>query len=73
MRRCAGALQEVGHHGVAVVGEDALGVELHTFDVEFAVAHTHDHPVAGFCGDLETGGQSVAFDNERVVAGCLHR
>ncbi len=68
-----GAEQEVGHHRVAVVGEDALRVELHSFDIECAVAHAHDHAVGSFGGDFEAVGKGVSFDDERVIAGCLNR
>ena len=32
---------------MSVLGEDGLGMELHAFDREFAVPHTHDLAVVG--------------------------
>ncbi len=58
---------------MAVVGEDALRVELHAFDIECSVTHAHDHSVGGFGGDFEAVGKGVAFDDERVIAGGLNR
>ena len=56
------------HHGVAVLGEDALGVELHTPDRQFLVPQAHDFTLLRLGGDLQTVRQRLAFDNERMVA-----
>ncbi len=51
--------QEVGDELLAVVGEDGLGVELHAFNGQRAVAQAHDGAMAGRLagdpgGDFET-------------------
>jgi len=71
----ASHLQEVGQHGVAVLGQDGLGVELHTLQGREArvgqralVAHTHDLAVFGGGRDVQALGQRGALDGQRVVA-----
>src|SRR3989344_1891704 len=68
-------LLEVGQHGVAVLGQDGLGVELHAFqgrEVRIGqralVAHTHDLAVFGLGRDVQALGQGGALDGQRVVA-----
>ena len=41
------AAEEVAEEGVAGLGEDRLGVELHALDREVAVAQAHDQAVLG--------------------------
>src|ERR1039458_2253831 len=52
-------------------GEDALGMELHGLDGEFAMAHAHDHAVFGLRGNFETGGQRFTSGEERMIAAHL--
>jgi hypothetical protein len=66
-----GLLQEVAQHRVAVLGEDALGVELHALDRQLLVAHAHDLAVLGPGSDLQHLGAARALDGQRVVA--VHR
>src|SRR5574343_868689 len=59
--------QEIFQHGVAVLGQDGFGVELHPLDVELSVAHAHDLAVVGPGGDLQAGRAALALDGQRVV------
>src|SRR5215207_5101987 len=61
-------LQKVGQQALALGGEDGLGVELHALDLEAAVAQTHDDAVGRRGRDFEAVGQTLALDDERVVA-----
>src|SRR6201999_1460405 len=65
-------LQEVGEHGVAVLGEDGLGMELHALDAhrvrEAGVAHAHDLAVVGPGGERQGLRAGLALDRQRVVA-----
>src|SRR5690606_33851058 len=54
-----------------VFAGDALGMKLHAVERERAVLQAHDDAVAGRGGDLETIGQGLWPDGERVVAGRL--
>ncbi len=48
-------------------------MELHTFDVELAVAQAHHQAVVGLGGDLEHVGHRCPVDHQRVVPGGLER
>src|SRR5262249_22381362 len=50
-----GAGEEILEQRVAVLGEDRFGVELHAFDRELAVPHTHHFAVVGSRCHLERG------------------
>ena len=52
-----------------MLGEDRLGMELHTFDRELAVAQPHHETVLGLGAHLEHVGYGVTLDDERVVSG----
>ena len=74
-RRSRGATREskfefekVGEQVFAVLGEDALGVELHALDGILAMADGHDHAAVTFGRDLEGGRQCFARGAQRVVA-----
>src|ERR1700722_5557827 len=45
-------------------GEDGLGMKLHAFDAEFAVAQAHDDAVIGFGGNLEVARKRCALDDQ---------
>src|SRR3989339_165393 len=60
--------QEIRQHGVAMLGEDALGVKLHAFDVEASVFDAHNFAVVGPSGHLQTGRTAGALDRQRMVA-----
>src|SRR5690606_11558727 len=66
-----GAFEKSAKHGVAVLGRDRLGVELHAFDVEVAVPDAHDLAVVGPGGELQAVGQGCALDRERMVTNHL--
>ena len=53
--------EEVAQQVVARVGEDRLGVELHAFDRELAVAQPHHQAVVGLGRDLEHVGHRIAL------------
>ena len=67
------ALQEVPHEVVALVGEDAFGMELHPLDIKFAVANSHDHAVRTASGDSKHIGNGVGIKGKGVVPGCSER
>src|SRR5262249_46662594 len=50
------AVQEILEQRVPVLGEDRFGMELHAFDGELAVAHTHHFAVIGSRRHLEALG-----------------
>ena len=60
-------IQKILHHRVAVLCEDAFGVELHAPDGEFLVPQPHDFAFLRFRSDLQAIRQCLAFDDERVV------
>src|SRR5258708_21217476 len=60
-------LQEILQHFVAVLGQHRLGMELHPFDRQAAVAQAHDLAVLRLRGHEETGRQRRALDYQRVV------
>ena len=41
---------------VSLTGEDALRMELHTFDLGLSMTYAHDHTVDAACGYLEDVG-----------------
>src|SRR5512139_1911294 len=49
----SGLLQEILQHGVAMLGQDGLGVELHPLDGQRLVLHAHDLAVLGPGRDLQ--------------------
>src|SRR5690606_34010367 len=65
--------QKIREQLVPVFSEDGLGMELHTFDRQAAVAHAHDLldaaiGIFGPCSDFEAVGQAFLLDHQRVVA-----
>lgn len=56
---------------MTVFGQDALGVELHTFNVDITVSYPHDRPVLRASRDDERSGNVRRVDDERVVASDL--
>ncbi len=78
MRRCrlragtrvprARQIEEVAHDRDAVLGQDALRVELHAVDRQGAVRQAHDQAVAGLRRDGEVGRAIVPLDDQRVIA-----
>ena len=53
---------------MAVLGGDALGMELHAVHGVALVLHAHDEAVGGLGRDLERVGQARALDDQRMVA-----
>ena len=51
----------------AGLGKHRLGVELHAFDRQLAMAQAHDEAV-GLGGDFQFLGQAFPLDDQRVVA-----
>src|SRR4051812_13478720 len=47
--------------------QDRLRMELHTFDVEFAVSQSHDDAISSLGGNFECRWQTCAFDDQRVI------
>src|SRR5258708_10395044 len=66
-RMLAGDLEEVLQDLVAVLGGDALGVELHAMDGQRLVAQAHDD-VAGLGGDFEILWETGTVDDPRMLA-----
>src|SRR5271155_5656151 len=64
-RRCVLEIQKIFKHIETGSGEDGLGMKLHAFDAEFAVAQAHDDAVIGFGGNFEVARKGFAFDDER--------
>ena len=60
--------QEVAQQIFAVLGEDALGMELHALDGVLAVADGHDDAAVAAGGDLERVGHGLGRGAQRVVA-----
>src|SRR5690606_21684293 len=63
------SFEEVLQHGVAVLGEDGFGMELHAFDRQRPVTQAHDLVdaaigVSGPDGDFEAIRQGLLFDNQ---------
>src|SRR6185295_2410251 len=63
--------QEIAEQGLALGGEDGLGVELHALHGVAAMAQPHDLPVLGAGGDLEIGGEALPQHHQRVIASGL--
>lgn len=56
---------------MAVLRGDAFRVELHAMDLVCLMLQSHDHAIFGFSRNLETVGQAVSLDGERVIARSL--
>src|SRR5579871_1922794 len=61
--------EEVRQHGLAMLGQHRLGMELDAFDRHAAVAHPHDLAVRGPRAHLQAVRHAVPLDHERVIAG----
>jgi hypothetical protein len=64
----SGSLDEIFQHFVAMLRKQGLGVELHPFHRQAAMAQAHDLAVLGVGGDVQAGGQAGALDDQGVVA-----
>src|SRR5882724_4157963 len=68
--------EEIPDQVLAVYGEHALRVKLHSFDGIAAMAQTHDGPVAVAAlysgGDFQFVRQAFVGNDQRVVAGTGH-
>ena len=53
---------------MAVLGEDALGMKLHTPNGQLTVAQTHYFPFFRFRSDFKTIRKRFALYDERVIA-----
>src|SRR5262249_1264295 len=60
-------VEEVGEQGMAVLGGDALRVELHAVYGKRLVLEAHDDAV-GLGRDLEVGRKAAALHDEGVIA-----
>src|SRR5690606_5197472 len=60
-----GDIEEVAHHGRAMLGEDALGVELHPVQRQPAVRHAHDETVLALGSDGKVRRAALAGHDER--------
>ena len=58
------SLKKVFQHGMAMLGEDGLRVELHPLNVEFGVAHTHDFTIIGPGGHFQARWATVALNRQ---------
>ena len=63
----SGPGQEIFQHGVAVLGQDGLWMELHTFDIQLSVFDAHDLAIVGPGRDLQVRRTSRALDGQGVV------
>ena len=61
-------LEEVGEQRMAVLGGDALGMELHAVHRMRLVLQAHDDAVGRLGRDLEHVGQALALDDQRMIA-----
>jgi hypothetical protein len=53
---------------MAMLGGDALRVELHPMHREALVLEAHDHPVSRLSRNLEGVGEREPLNDERVIA-----
>src|SRR3954452_24608401 len=60
-------IEEVSHDGRAVLGEDALRMELDPMDRERAVGQPHDQPIAGFGRDVEIRRTGGPVDDQGMI------
>jgi eukaryotic-like serine/threonine-protein kinase len=63
-----GGGEKVGEQFVAVAGQDALGVELHTLDRQLSMADPHHDAVRAAGGDGQGGGDALGREGQGVVA-----
>src|SRR6202158_3288859 len=68
-----GEIEKILQNGLAVLGGDAFGMELHAVHRMLLVRHRHHEPVVGLGGDFELGGHAIALDDERVITRRLER
>src|SRR6185369_5951005 len=61
-------LQEVLEHGVAMLGEDRFGMELHALDGQLLVAHPHDFAVFSPGRGNQVSRARGLLDGQRVIA-----
>jgi len=54
---CATTFFDQPEAAISVQRQDRLGMELHAFNGQFAVAHSHDDAVLRFRSDFKTGGK----------------
>ncbi len=58
------SLKKIFQHGMAMLGEDGLGMKLHPLNVEFGVAHTHDFTIIGPGGHFQARWATVALNRQ---------
>src|SRR5271154_1830151 len=63
-----GKLEKILQHAMAVLGGDALGMELHAVHRQPRVRKPHDQAAVGIGGHRQVARQAFALDHERVVA-----
>src|SRR5476651_685456 len=68
-----GEVEKILQIGLAMLGSDAFGMELHAVHRVLLVRHRHHEAVVGLGGDFEIGGHGIALDDEGVIAGRLER
>src|SRR5579883_3266785 len=69
----AGEIEKIAQHDAAMLGENALRVELHAVNRRRAMRETHDQAVLGLGGDFEFRRRRFAVDDQRVIARRLER
>src|ERR1700730_4904678 len=63
-----GEIEKILQNGLAVLGGDAFGMELHAVHRVLLMRHRHHEAVVGLGGDFELGGHAIALDDERMIA-----
>src|SRR5438445_2614912 len=65
--------QEVAEKFFDGTGQDGFRMELHAFDAKSAVAKAHDLSLCSLRRDFQTGGERLAPDDQRMIAGRFKR
>src|SRR5690242_14127285 len=62
-------LQKILEDLTAALGENALGMELHSPNRKLPMLHAHDFALLSFSGDLEAFRQGFPLNHERMIPG----
>src|ERR1700722_9473797 len=68
-----GEVQKILQHQMAVLGRDALGMELHAMHRQVRMGEAHHHAVVGIGGHGELARHARTLDHQRVIARRLER
>jgi len=68
-----GQIEKIAQNVVAVLGDNAFGMELHAMHRQMPVRQAHHEPVFGRGGDFELGRHSALRDDQRMIARRLQR